>query len=369
MVEASRLVRGRILVSPREPLVGGGAAEALEQRLQQLLRAGHGSVVIDLSAVPSIDSSGIRALIRAHTTAQRLGCSVRLAAISAPVAKVLEASHLMDAFDVHRSVEAARFAAWPWRALSSTVGGIVLCGALVWIGVQWRTEFAGPATEGAFGQGGAVPLGSGPSWQPFFEIFKLAAATCIGLLITAVHRPASRDRQAARSMAHAQVLLCMAGALMMILIGNSIARAFGIAGAASIVRFRTPVDDPKDVTILFILMGLGMAAGLGGLAVAGLGAAFLCIVLLLMDAAAANQARLLFVEVTSEGRHFPFKAVEEVFLRNQIEFEPREITHGDDTEVKYHTWLDPGTSIEDLSAQMRNIAGVTEVTWEHPKRV
>ena len=71
------------------------------------------------------------------------------------------------------------------------------------------------------------------------------------------------------------MLLCMSGALMMIIIGNSLARAFGIAGAASIIRFRTPVDDPKDVTILFLLMGLGMSAGLGAFAVAGLGTAFL----------------------------------------------------------------------------------------------
>ena len=75
------------------------------------------------------------------------------------------------------------------------------------------------------------------------------------------------------------MLLCVSGAMMMIIIGNSLARAFGIAGAASIIRFRTPVDDPKDVTILFLLMGLGMSSGLGAFAVAGLGTAFLCIAL------------------------------------------------------------------------------------------
>ena len=64
-------------------------------------------------------------------------------------------------------------------------------------------------------------------------------------------------------MEQAQTLLCVSGAMMMIIIGNSLARAFGIAGAASIIRFRTPVDDPKDVTILFLLMGLGMSSGLG----------------------------------------------------------------------------------------------------------
>jgi len=37
--------------------------------------------------------------------------------------------------------------------------------------------------------------------------------------------------------------------------------------------------------------------------------------------------------------------------------------------VKYHTWLDVRTSLEDLSAQlMVEGAGVQSVAWEHPKR-
>jgi hypothetical protein len=89
--------------------------------------------------------------------------------------------------------------------------------------------------------------------QPFIELGKLVAAALIGALVSAVHEPVSRDRP--RSLEQAQVLLCVAGAMMMIIIGNSLARAFGIRGAAGIVRFRTPVDDPKDVTILFLLRG------------------------------------------------------------------------------------------------------------------
>jgi len=169
-------------------------------------------------------------------------------------------------------------------------------------------------------------------------------------------------------MAHAQMLLCVAGALMMIVIGSSLARAFGVVGAASIIRFRTPVDDPKDVTILFILMGLGMATGLGAFAVAGLGTAFLCTALLALDRLDRDEAKLMLVEVVAEGREFPSKQIEEVFARNQIVFEPREISQGKKLAVTYHTWLDPRTSIEDLSAQIRNVAGVTGVGWERPRR-
>ena len=106
--------------------------------------------------------------------------------------------------------------------------------------------------------------------------------------------------------------------MMMIIIGNSLARAFGIAGAASIIRFRTPVDDPKDVTILFLLMGLGMSSGLGAFAVAGLGTAFLCIALIALDRMSAQKARVMSVEIQASGREFPTAHVEDVFARNQM---------------------------------------------------
>ena len=141
--------------------------------------------------------------------------------------------------------------------------------------------------------------------------------------------------------------------MMMIIIGNSLARAFGIAGAAGIVRFRTPVDDPKDVTILFLLMGLGMATGLGAFAVAGLGDGVSLHRAALLDSLATQRTRLMSVEMSAAGRLFPTAHVEAVLVRNEVVFEPREISQGkSDITVKYHTWLDPRASLDDLSAQL-----------------
>jgi anti-anti-sigma factor len=367
MFEHTRFMPGRLLLSPREPLVAGGPAEAFEQQLQHLLRTGHTHLVIDLSEVPRIDSAGIRALVRAHTTAQRVGGILRLAAPRPAVSEVLETMHLGSVFESYESIQAAQFASWPWRTVATVVGGTALCVLLVLIGFRWAGDLA---FEGGTGSLPSVEGGTPvPRMRPLVELGKLVAALFIGALVTTIHRPSSRDRLVARSMAHAQVLLCVAGALMMIVIGNSLARAFGVVGATSIVRFRTPVDDPKDVTILFILMGLGMATGLGAFAVSGLGTGFLCAALLALRHWDRDEARLMQVEVVAEGRQFPSKEIEEVFARHQIVFEPREITQGDEITVKYHTWLDPRASIEELLAQIRNIKGVTEVGWEPPKRL
>jgi len=370
-------IGSRLILSPQESLVGGGAAEAFERHLQQLFRSGHRTLVVDLAGVPSIDSAGVRALVRGHTSAQRVGGSLRIASLSPAVREVLELSRLAGVLEIYDSIDAARIASLPWRTIRVWAGVAAFCGAMVYAGLRWPVELtgAGPVEGGGTTILPGVVAGGGGSgvaahrFQPFIELFKLVASTVIGLLVTAIHRPSPRERPMAKSMEQAQTLLCVSGAMIMIIIGNSVARAFGIAGAASIVRFRTPVDDPKDVTILFLLMALGMSAGLGAFAVAGLGTAFLCVTLQTLDHFSAATRRLMSVEIVARGRTFPTSHVEALFVRNHVVFEPREISQADDVTVKYLTWLDERASLDDLSTQlMADDAGVQAVSWEHVKR-
>ena len=78
---------------------------------------------------------------------------------------------------------------------------------------------------------------------------------------------------------------------------------------------------------------------------------------------------VMSVEILADGRQFPATHVENVFARNQVVFEPREISRSDDVTVKYHTWLEPRTSLEGLGGQpMIEGSGVSSVAREHPKR-
>src|SRR5262249_51147347 len=122
-------------------------------------------------------------------------------------------------------------------------------------------------------------------------------------------------------------------------------------------------------TILFLLMGLGMSAGLGAFAVVGLGTAFLSAVLLTLGEASAHKARAMSIEVVAQARCFPVQHVEEVFLQHDIRFEPREIAQADNASARYHAWIDPQVSLEEVSAQlMREGGGVKSVAWEQAKR-
>jgi hypothetical protein len=199
--------------------------------------------------------------------------------------------------------------------------------------------------------------------SPFVELLKLVVVALMGLPVTANHQPSTRDR--GRSMEQVQTLLCMSGAMMMVIVGNCLTRAFRIAGTARI-KVRTAVDDPRDVAVLFLLTGLGMSCGRGAFA-AGLGTAFLCVALPALDRLSSQNARMMSAEILAGGRQFPSTHVENVVARNQIVCEAREISQADDVTVKYHTWLEARTSIEDIGVQlMADGAGVKSVAWDHP---
>ena len=60
-----------------------------------------------------------------------------------------------------------------------------------------------------------------------------------------------------------QILLAVVAAALMMIVGDNAARAFAIFAAVSLVRFRTNIRDPKEITVLLISLALGLAAGVG----------------------------------------------------------------------------------------------------------
>jgi anti-anti-sigma factor len=343
----------QVLIAPRDPLVAGGTAEEYERRANELFRSGCRYLIADLRGVAAIDSAGVRALVRSHTTAQRIDGRFTIVAPQPDVRRVLELSRLDSVFDIRESLEEARIPAWRERDVGLVVAAVALCGVLWWASASFPL----------------LPSSLRPSSVYLRDFGKFITAGLIGLLVTAVQRR-FQDKPMTQAMEHAQVLLCVSGALVMMIIGESLARAFGIAGAASVIRFRTPVEDPKDITVLFILMALGMATGIGTLGVAASGTAFVCLLMVTLPHTGVGPRRTMMVQIGAvAGKEFPVAHVQRVFARNRIVFEPRELAQKKEVTMVYHTMLDPAVSLEDVSAQLvQGDAGVTSVSWEPPKR-
>lgn len=115
-------------------------------------------------------------------------------------------------------------------------------------------------------------------------LVRLSMATLMGLIIGSMYRWTftGKPKSFRPSMVHTQVLLCLGGALIWVIVGNNLARAFGLGGALSLIRFRTPVRDPKDTVVVFYSIIIGMACGLGNYATAVIGTGVLGLVLTFM---------------------------------------------------------------------------------------
>jgi len=108
-------------------------------------------------------------------------------------------------------------------------------------------------------------------WTAGQIMLNTTMAFALGLFIAWVYRSTHRQLTVSFSFINTLVLLSMLMALVMMVIGNNIARAFGLAGAMSIIRFRTVVKDTRDTAFVFFSLATGMAAGTGNLKIAIIG--------------------------------------------------------------------------------------------------
>ena len=103
-------------------------------------------------------------------------------------------------------------------------------------------------------------------------VFSLVSAVLIGSLIGWTYRLTHTGSKVRPSMPHTLLLLCVGGCMIWLVVGNSLVRAFGLAGTIGLIRYRTSVPEPKDTTILLFSMILGMSCGLGQFPIAMAGA-------------------------------------------------------------------------------------------------
>ena len=80
---------------------------------------------------------------------------------------------------------------------------------------------------------------------------------------------------------------------------------------------------------------------------------------------------MMLIEITAESREFPFDHVQQIFAINQVTFEPREVSQGEEATVEYLVTLPQDASLEDLSGQLiaGGKTGIKNVSWSLPKRV
>ena len=130
-----------------------------------------------------------------------------------------------------------------------------------------------------------------------------------------------------------QIVLAVVGALVMMVVGTNLARAFGVVGAAGLVRYRAKIADPKDAVVMLCTLAVGLGVGVGLYAMAALSAAFLLLALWVIESFEPHSRKPFDLKIrmgkNTDGRRREFEGI---LRRYHVEFD---LTSASDEEVAY----------------------------------
>ena len=121
-----------------------------------------------------------------------------------------------------------------------------------------------------------------------------------------------------------QIILAIVGAVIMLVVGASLARAFGIVGAANLIRYRSKIDDPKDAVVMLCTLAIGLASGVGLYALAGVSTAFIAVALWIIESFEPRSRKFdLKIKVPGSDTDALRPKIESILNRYALTFELR----------------------------------------------
>ncbi|MGB7924421.1 MAG: DUF4956 domain-containing protein [Pyrinomonadaceae bacterium] len=175
--------------------------------------------------------------------------------------------------------------------------------------------------------------------------------------------------------AQTQILVAVVASALMMIVGDSAARAFGIFAAASLVRFRTNIRDPKEITVLLVSLAVGLATGVGRWDLAALLSLF---VLILLGALEYSESSMVFrameLKVTTRNLIQTHEAVRSILTKHKFSSELRTLNREDEDdpfgEVVFCVNMGPLDSTDVLSDELlaADQSNIDTIEWSQQKK-
>ncbi|MEP6915949.1 MAG: MgtC/SapB family protein [Acidobacteriota bacterium] len=178
--------------------------------------------------------------------------------------------------------------------------------------------------------------GAADAIHPMHEIsaamIRLPVAALLGAALAL--RPRRRGTPPRDSaVVQTQIVLAVVGAVIMLVVGASLARAFGIVGAANLIRYRSKIDDPKDAVVMLGTLSVGLASGVGLYALTVFSTAFLVGLLWVIESFEPKPLKRFTLTVKAGKDTDALRPkIEPILTRFKLEFE---LSKSSDEEVCY----------------------------------
>jgi len=204
-----------------------------------------------------------------------------------------------------------------------------------------------------------------------FSVLDIVIVMALSFILSAfigwIYKITHRGTSYTQSFVFTLVLNGMVVALVMMIVGSNIARAFSLVGALSIIRFRNAVKETRDVGFIFFTMVIGMAIGTKFYLLAIAGAVVISLMLLVMTRfdwfAREMASQILRVQVPNG---LPFDNLfDKAFVKytNASELISVDTVHsGLLTELTYSIGMKKSNQIQEFLTEIRNLNGNNKVT-------
>jgi len=188
-----------------------------------------------------------------------------------------------------------------------------------------------------------------------------------GLAVVLALRPRRRGTPPRQTqVVQTQIILAIVGAVVMLVVGTSLARAFGIVGAAGLVRYRAKIEDPKDAGVMLSTLAVGLASGVGLWMLAAFSAAFVLAVLWVVESFEPQARQLFMLHVKAKDPQALRPKLESLLGRSRLAFELRSSTAEN---LTYEMQLPLDKKVDRLSNAILKLdpENETGVEWEEKK--
>lgn len=198
-------------------------------------------------------------------------------------------------------------------------------------------------------------------------VFALLLTFALSFVFATIYRWTFIGFSYSRSFVHTMVLGSLVVCMVIMAIGNNLARGLGILGTLAIIRFRTPIRDARDMIFLFACFGVGIACGAGTYSVAIVGTITISLAALVLHwspfASRRNYEGLLrFLLPPDPAAEEPVRGVLKQYCAAFHIIAMREAAQGDLIEYSYQIRLIDPSYQAVLIEKLREVEHVSEPT-------
>lgn len=204
-----------------------------------------------------------------------------------------------------------------------------------------------------------------------FSVLDIVIVMALSFILSAfigwIYKITHRGTSYTQSFVFTLVINGMVVALVMMIVGSNIARAFSLVGALSIIRFRNAVKETRDVGFIFFTMAIGMAIGTKFYLLAVVGAVVISLMILVMmrfDWFARDMASQILRVQVPNGTPFDnlFDAPFVKYTHTSELISVDTVHNGMLTELTYSIGLKKSNRVQEFLSEIRNLNGNNKVT-------